>query len=135
MPAAVEAAHASFLEYRKLTPRQQAQRLMRWHTLICEARDDLAQILTHETDKPLAESYAELDCFTGFTWWYSGEADRIQGTASLAPTPSCRIFTPTQAIGVVAALVPWNFPLAMVLPPQGWGSPGRLLHKNHQAES
>jgi succinate-semialdehyde dehydrogenase len=88
---------------------------MKWHTLIVEARDDLAKILTHETGKPLVESYAELDYSTGFTWWFSGEADRIQGTVFSPSMPGRRVFTVKQPIGVVAALVPWNFPIAMVL--------------------
>jgi succinate-semialdehyde dehydrogenase len=83
--------------------------------LISEARDDLAQILTHETGKPLAESYGELDVSIATAWWFSGEADRIQGTVFSPATPGRRVFTIKQPIGVVAALVPWNFPIAMVI--------------------
>ncbi|KAJ5710931.1 hypothetical protein N7488_005087 [Penicillium malachiteum] len=115
VPAAVEAAHAAFEQFRKVVPRQRAKWLLRWHELTTQARDDLAQIVTHETGKPLAESYAEIDYSLGFLWWFAGEAERVQGTVSQASLPNRRIFTVKQPIGVAAALVPWNFPIAMVL--------------------
>lgn len=98
-----------------MNPRQRAQLLFKWDALIRESRDDLAKILTYETGKPLAESYGELDYSTGFTWWFAGEAERIQGTISIPAAPSRRVFTIKQPIGVAVALVPWNFPIAMIL--------------------
>jgi succinate-semialdehyde dehydrogenase / glutarate-semialdehyde dehydrogenase len=89
--------------------------LLKWDTLIREAREDLAKILTYETGKPIAESYGELDYSTGFTWWFAGEAERIQGTVMIPSAPNRRLFTIKQPIGVAAALVPWNFPIAMIL--------------------
>lgn len=115
VPAAVETAHAGFEQYRKVNPRQRAQWLLKWDTLIREARDDLAQILTYETGKPIAEAYGEIDYATGFTWWFAGEAERIHGGIAVPAAPNRRVFTVKQPIGVAAALVPWNFPIAMVL--------------------
>ena len=88
---------------------------MKWWELTTQARDDLAHIVTYETGKPLAESYGELDYSLGFLWWFAGEAERIQGTVSVPAAPNRRLFTIKQPIGVAAALVPWNFPIAMVL--------------------
>lgn len=113
--AAVQRAHSCFESYRKLTPRQRAQLLFKWDSLIRENRDDLATLLTYETGKPLAEAYGELDYSTGFTWWFAGEAERIQGTVFSPALPNRRVFTIKQPLGVAAALVPWNFPIAMVL--------------------
>ncbi|KAJ5797980.1 uncharacterized protein N7503_007276 [Penicillium pulvis] len=115
VPAAVEAAHTAFESFRKVNPRQRAKWLLKWHDLTTQARDDLAQIVTHETGKPLAEAYGELDYSLGFLWWFAGEAERVHGTVSMAAAPNRRIFTVKQPIGVAAALVPWNFPVAMVL--------------------
>ncbi|KAL1968101.1 hypothetical protein VTN77DRAFT_2231 [Rasamsonia byssochlamydoides] len=115
VPRAVEAAHAAFEKYKKVTPRQRAQWLLKWDSLIREARNDLAKILTHETGKPLAEAYGEIDYSTGFTWWFAGEAERIHGGISVPAIPGRRVFTVKQPIGVAAALVPWNFPMAMIL--------------------
>lgn len=115
MPAAVEAAHTAFESFRKVTPRQRAQWLLKWHDLATAAKDDLAQIITHETGKPLAEAQGELAYSLSFLWWFAGEAERVQGSISTAALPNRRIFTVKQPIGVAAALVPWNFPVAMVL--------------------
>jgi succinate-semialdehyde dehydrogenase/glutarate-semialdehyde dehydrogenase len=71
--------------------------------------------VTHETGKPLAESIGEVDYAAGFTRWFAGEAERIQGTVSSGAIPNRRIFTSKQPIGVAAALIPWNFPIAMAL--------------------
>lgn len=111
----MDVAHAAFEQYRKVNPRQRAQWLLKWDQLIREARDDLAKILTHETGKPLAESYGEIDYSTGFTWWFAGEAERIHGSIAVPAAPNRRVFTVKQPVGVAAALVPWNFPIAMVL--------------------
>jgi acyl-CoA reductase-like NAD-dependent aldehyde dehydrogenase len=92
---------------------------MSWHNLIVAAKDDLAQILTHETGKPLDEAYGELDYSLGFTWWFAGEAERIQGSISVPAAPNRRNFVIKQPIGVAVALVPWNFPIAMILRKSG----------------
>ncbi|PGH12657.1 hypothetical protein AJ79_04155 [Helicocarpus griseus UAMH5409] len=115
VPKAVEAAHAAFEQYKKVNPRTRAQLLLKWDALIREARSDLAKILTHETGKPIAESYGEIDYALGFTWWFAGEAERIQGGIAVPSAPNRRVFTIKQPIGVAVALVPWNFPIAMVL--------------------
>ncbi|TVY89514.1 Succinate-semialdehyde dehydrogenase [NADP(+)] [Lachnellula willkommii] len=111
---AVNAAHAAFQTYKKTSPRTRAQWLLKWDALIRENRDDIANILTYETGKPLAESQGELDYALGFTWWFAGEAERVTGTIQTSAIPGRRVFTVKQPIGVAAALVPWNFPIAMV---------------------
>lgn len=63
-------------------------------------------ILVYETGKPLAEAYGEIDYALGFTWWFVGEAERIQGTVSVPAAPNRRVITIKQPIGVAVALVP-----------------------------
>jgi len=113
--AAVKAAHEAFQTYRKVNPRTRAQCLLKWDQLIRDNRDDLANIVTYETGKPLFESQGELDYALGFTWWFAGEAERVQGTVQTPAAPNRRVFTVKQPIGVAVALVPWNFPIAMIL--------------------
>lgn len=113
--SAVTIAHTAFEQFRTVNPRQRAQWLLRWDALIRAAKPDLARILTHETGKPLAEAMGEIDYATGFTWWFAGEAERIHGSITMPAAPNRRILTIKQPIGVAAALVPWNFPIAMVL--------------------
>lgn len=112
MNAAVEAAHAAFQQYKKVTPRVRAKALLKWESLIRENIDDFCTIITYETGKPLAEAKGEMEYALGFPWWFAGEAERIQGNISVPSQPGRRIFTIKQPIGVAAALVPWNFPVA-----------------------
>ncbi|RMZ74849.1 hypothetical protein DV737_g5666, partial [Chaetothyriales sp. CBS 132003] len=113
--AAVQSSHTAFKDYSILNPRTRAQLLLKWHELITAAKADLATILTHENGKPLAESIGELDYSLGFTWWFAGEAERIQGSIAVPSAPNRRTFVIKQPIGVAAALVPWNFPIAMIM--------------------
>ena len=113
--AAVQGAYKAFKSYRQVNPRTRAQWLLKWDALIRENRDDIANIVTYETGKPLAESQGEIDYALGFTWWFAGEAERVTGTVQIPAAPNRRVFTVKQPIGVTAALVPWNFPIAMIL--------------------
>lgn len=113
--AAVDAASAAFATYRTQTPLARSMLLSKWDGLIRANKEDLARLLVYETGKPLAEARGEIDYATGFTRWFAGEAERIQGATYPAALPGRRIFTIKQPIGVVAALVPWNFPIAMIL--------------------
>ena len=113
--AAIQSSHKAFKDYSITNPRVRAQTLLKWHELITAAQDDLAKILTYETGKPLAEAYGELTYSLGFTWWFAGEAERIQGSVQVPAAPNRRTFVIKQPIGVAVALVPWNFPIAMIL--------------------
>ena len=109
---AVQSAYAAFQKYRIVTPRTRADLLSKWDALIRENKDDIAKILVYETGKPFAEAQGEIEYAASFTRWFAGEAERIQGTTFAASTPGRRIFTIKQPVGVAAALVPWNFPIA-----------------------
>lgn len=112
---AVQSSHKAFQTYSKVNPRVRAQRLYKWDQLIRENADDIATLLTYETGKPLSEAHGELAYSLGFTWWFAGEAERIRGTIATPSAPGRRVFTVKQPLGVAAALVPWNFPIAMIL--------------------
>ncbi|EED20707.1 succinate semialdehyde dehydrogenase, putative [Talaromyces stipitatus ATCC 10500] len=112
---AVQKAHTAFQLYSRTNPRTRAQLLSRWYQLILSAKDDLAKILVYETGKPLAEAYGEIEYGASFTWWFSGEADRIRGSTLVSAAKNRRTVTIKQPMGVAVALVPWNFPLALVL--------------------
>ncbi|KAF1839230.1 aldehyde dehydrogenase [Decorospora gaudefroyi] len=112
---AVNSSHACFESYKKISPRKRAQMLYKWDALIKENKEDIATILVYETGKPRSEAYGEIDYSTGFTWWFAGEAERIQGSVFTPALPNRRVFTIKQPLGVAVALVPWNFPIAMIL--------------------
>ncbi|MHA1518006.1 MAG: NAD-dependent succinate-semialdehyde dehydrogenase, partial [Alphaproteobacteria bacterium] len=67
-----------------------------------------------EQGKPLAEARAEVDYGSSFTEFFAEEAKRIHGEVIPTPKKSGRILVLRQPIGVVAAITPWNFPLAMI---------------------
>ncbi|KAK7222451.1 hypothetical protein V2G26_010454 [Clonostachys chloroleuca] len=112
---AVLTAYDAFLKYRTVNPRQRADKLAKWDALIRKHREDLARILVYETGKPLAEALGEVEYAASFTRWFAGEAERIQGTTFTPSIPGRRVVTIKQPVGVTAALVPWNFPIAMIL--------------------
>jgi succinate-semialdehyde dehydrogenase/glutarate-semialdehyde dehydrogenase len=111
----VETSHAAFEKYRRINPRERAKILLKWHELITAAREDLAKIVTYETGKPLSEALGEVDYALGFAWWFAGEAERIRGSVAQPSISSRRTIVIKQPIGVSVALVPWNFPVAMII--------------------
>uniref|UniRef100_A0A0B7KSP2 Aldehyde dehydrogenase domain-containing protein n=1 Tax=Bionectria ochroleuca TaxID=29856 RepID=A0A0B7KSP2_BIOOC len=113
--AVVRSSQEAFQHFRKENPRSRAEKLLAWDHLIRQNRDDLALVLTYEAGKPLAEAYAEIEYALGFTWWFAGEAERVRGNLSTPAAPNRRVLVVKQPIGVAAALVPWNFPIAMIL--------------------
>ncbi|EXJ65471.1 succinate-semialdehyde dehydrogenase [Cladophialophora yegresii CBS 114405] len=113
--AAIESAHQAFQSFSTMSSRTRSKLLIKWHELIVEAKEDIATILTYETGKPIAEAYGELDYSLGFLWWFAGEAERIQGSVFTPSAVDRRTFVIKQPIGVSVALVPWNFPIAMIL--------------------
>src|SRR6185503_9902701 len=76
--------------------------------------DDLAKILTVEQGKPLAESRGEIMYGAGFVKWFAEEGKRVYGETVPSPTADRRIIVLKEAVGVCAAITPWNFPNAMI---------------------
>ena len=88
--------------------------LRRWFDLIVENGEDLAAIISAEEGKPLAEGRAETAYGASFVEWFAEQAKRIDGDVLQSPQPDKRIVAIRQAVGVCAAITPWNFPLAMI---------------------
>lgn len=111
----VTTSQKAFLQYRNVNPRQRAKMLLEWHALITKAREDIATLATYETGKPLTEARGEVDYALGFAWWFAGEAERVRGSIATPSVDGRRTFVVKQPIGVSVALVPWNFPVAMII--------------------
>ena len=94
--------------------RARSECLFAWSSLVQKHRDDIATVITYETGKPVADARFEVDYSIQSARWFAGEAERIQGSAFDAALPGKKVLTLKQPIGVVAALVPWNLPVAMV---------------------
>src|SRR5690554_5261230 len=111
---AVMAADEAWKSWRQTTAELRSDRLRAWYEAIHENKEALARIMTQECGKPLTESYGEIDYGASFVSWYAEEAKRAYGETIPSPNASNRIVTIRQGIGVVAAITPWNFPLAMI---------------------
>lgn len=112
--AAVEAADRAFDGWRKTTAKQRCSLLRRWYELIMDNQEALAQILTKEQGKPLSEARGEVAYGASFAEWFGEEAKRTYGDHIPSPSPNNRLITILQPVGVVAAITPWNFPVAMI---------------------
>jgi succinate-semialdehyde dehydrogenase/glutarate-semialdehyde dehydrogenase len=111
---AIAAADGALAGWRALTAKQRARVLQAWHTLIVEHADDLAQLITAECGKPLAEAKGEVLYGASFVEWFAEEAKRVYGESIPSPLPGKRLLVIKQPVGVCAAITPWNFPLAMI---------------------
>ena len=111
---AIAAAHDAFPSWSRRPAKDRAAILRRWYELQIENKDDLALLMTSEQGKPLAEARGEVDYAASFTEFYAEEAKRILGEIIPSPKESGRVLVLKQPIGVVAAITPWNFPLAMI---------------------
>ena len=112
--SAIEAAHRAFPAWAKKTAKERAQALRRWFELVMANQEDLARLMTLEQGKPLAESKGEVVYAASFLEWFGEEAKRVYGDTIPGHQADKRIVVLKQPIGVVAAITPWNFPLAMI---------------------
>ncbi|VVP66473.1 Glutarate-semialdehyde dehydrogenase DavD [Pseudomonas fluorescens] len=111
---AIEAANRALPAWRKLTAKERSQRIKRWGELMLGNQKDLATLLSREQGKPLAEAMGEVVYAASFLEWFAEEAKRAYGDVIPSHKADARIIVVKEAIGVVAAITPWNFPLAMV---------------------
>ena len=112
--AAIAAADQAWPAWRALTAKARSEILKRWFGLIHAHAEDLAQLITAEQGKPLAESRGEVGYGASFIEWFAEEAKRAYGSVIPSPLGDRMLLTLKQPIGVCAAITPWNFPLAMI---------------------
>jgi len=111
---AIEVAEKAFAPWRDLLPQQRAKLLRNWFDLIECNKQDLALLITLEQGKPFAESLGEIDYAASFIEWYAEEGKRMN-VENISPHLSDRtMMVRREAIGVTAAVTPWNFPSAMI---------------------
>jgi succinate-semialdehyde dehydrogenase/glutarate-semialdehyde dehydrogenase len=112
--AAIDAADRAWPSWRAQTAKARAVRMRRWYELILEHSEDLAQLMTAEQGKPLAEARGEVAYGASFLEWFGEEAKRAYGAVIPTPLGDRRILSFRQPVGVCAAITPWNFPIAMI---------------------
>jgi succinate-semialdehyde dehydrogenase/glutarate-semialdehyde dehydrogenase len=111
---AIRAAKAAFPAWKALLPKQRADLLKRWYTLIMQNQDTLARILSRENGKPLKEAMGEVAYGASFIEWFAEEARRLYGRTVPPFKADARTIVTREAVGVCAAITPWNFPNAMI---------------------
>ncbi|MBM3521226.1 MAG: NAD-dependent succinate-semialdehyde dehydrogenase, partial [Alphaproteobacteria bacterium] len=111
---AIAAAQRAQKDWARKTAKERAGILRKWFNLMMENQEDLAQIMTAEQGKPLAESRGEVAYGASFIEFFAEEAKRIYGETIPSPWPTSRMVVIKQPVGVVAAITPWNFPNAMI---------------------
>lgn len=111
---AIEAADAAWPAYRDTTAKERSALLRAWFNLMITHKEELAYIMTIESGKVMAESLGEVAYGAAFIEWFAEEAKRAYGDVIPPHTKDRRLVVIKQSIGVVAAITPWNFPLAMI---------------------
>ncbi|MEO6276929.1 NAD-dependent succinate-semialdehyde dehydrogenase [Roseateles sp.] len=111
---AIAAAANALTAWRAKPAKERAAVLVRWQQLLVKHADDLARLMTAEQGKPLAEARGEVIYGASFLDWFAEEGKRVYGETIPTTDPSKRYLVIKQAVGVCAAITPWNFPLAMI---------------------
>ena len=111
---ATRAASEALPAWRATTARFRAQLLKQWHARIVASAEDLAKIISLEQGKPLGEARGEVAYGASYVEWFAEEAVRAYGDIIPAAVGGRRMMVVKEPLGVVAAITPWNFPLAML---------------------
>jgi succinate-semialdehyde dehydrogenase / glutarate-semialdehyde dehydrogenase len=113
--AAIDAAASAFAPWSNMSSYDRAPLLEKWSQLLLDNLDDLATILTSEQGKPLSEAKAEITHAASYLRWFAEQAKRADGDIIPAPSPHSKLLVIKQAVGVVATITPWNFPISMIV--------------------
>ncbi len=129
---AIDAAARALPAWSAKTAKERAAILKRWFDLVTAETESLAQLMTTEQGKPLAESRAEVAYGASFIEWFAEEGKRAYGRTIPTTVGSKRYLTIKQPIGVVAAIAPWNFPIAMITRKV---APGARVGMHHRGQA
>lgn len=111
---AIEAAQLAFPAWSKRSALDRSKLLRKLHDAIMDNQDALAELLTLEQGKPLAESKGEVGMSAAYVLWFAEEGRRVYGDIVPSPWADRRILVTKEPVGVVAAITPWNFPSSML---------------------
>ncbi|KAL6629937.1 hypothetical protein ACP70R_029702 [Stipagrostis hirtigluma subsp. patula] len=111
---AIASAHDTFYSWSKLTASERSKALRKWYDLIISHKEELALLMTLEQGKPMKEALGEVAYGASFIEYFAEEAKRIYGDIIPPTLPDRRLLVLKQPVGVVGAITPWNFPLAMI---------------------
>lgn len=111
---AIEAATNAFKEWSRSNLSFRVGLLHKLHDALMDNQEPLAQLLTAEQGKPLAEARGEIAIGAAYIRWFAEEVRRAKGEIVPAPTADRRLMVTRHPVGVVGAITPWNFPSSML---------------------
>jgi succinate-semialdehyde dehydrogenase/glutarate-semialdehyde dehydrogenase len=112
--AAIDAAHAARGAMKQLTAWQRSALLRRAAALVQERAEAIGRLVALETGKPVRQAVGEAIASAESLDWFADEARRIFGLNYESRTKGDRYLVQYEPLGVVAAFVPWNFPLLLL---------------------
>lgn len=111
---AIEAANKAFPEWTRKSAAERAKLMNKMADLVEEDADRLATIMTMEQGKPLTQAKGEIQTNVENLRWNAAEGQRVLG--EIVPPPATNQWqVRKQAVGVVGAITPWNFPSNMII--------------------
>uniref|UniRef100_UPI004039C79C NAD-dependent succinate-semialdehyde dehydrogenase n=1 Tax=Variovorax sp. BK018 TaxID=3450241 RepID=UPI004039C79C len=113
--AAVQAAHAAFAGWRRVSPLERSGLLRRVAALARERAPEIGRAMTLDNGKPLADAVAEVMNAAEHVEWHAEEGRRVYGRVVPARQPGVRQLVVREPVGVCAAFSPWNFPFGQAM--------------------
>src|SRR3989454_1199137 len=110
---AVEAAAEAFERWRFVPAPRRAEVLFRAAEIMAARKEDLARDVTTEMGKVLKEARGDVQEGIDMTYYVAGEGRRMWGQTTPSELPDKFNMSVRQPHGVVAAITPWNFPIAI----------------------
>ncbi len=111
---AIDAAQAAFPGFADMALMERLSLLWKLHDALMDNQADLAELLTVEMGKPLAEAKGEIAIGAQYVRWFAEEARRAKGEIVPAGVNGRRILVTKHPVGVVGMITPWNFPSSML---------------------
>ena len=111
--AAIASCARALPGWRERSGHERAEILRRWAQSILDERESLAELLSLEQGKPLAEARIEVGSAAAYVQFYAEEAKRLAGEVLSHPARDKRIVVLRQSVGVTAGITPWNWPIGM----------------------
>ena len=111
---AIKSSEIAFKSWSKLTAKSRSLYLENLNKLILDNKNELAKLITLECGKPINESIGEVLYGASFIKWFAEEGKRTYGEVIPTTHENKRMIVIKQPVGVVSAITPWNFPLAMI---------------------
>lgn len=111
---AIDAAEIALPQWSATPTRERAALLRKLQQAVLSNAEDFAALITAESGKPISEARAEVAYAAAYFEWFAEQVKRIIGEVVPATGGDRRMLVLRQAVGVVACITPWNFPLAML---------------------